>query len=216
MITCACIFAACNQRNTEKSTASQDDDIMKTEQIDYSTKSFDDLFQQSDLKDFNENPITLSGTPSILTSGSPADFNSMAIGWGAFGTMYQKPVNILFIRANRYTLDFIRQQKNYTITYLDNTDTTMLAQVMHFGKTSGRNTDKMGTHNLHSVFTPNNLPAYKEAIMILECELLEITTVAPSDYFFAFGKNFAEDGFKDAGDYHKIVVGEIKNIWRRK
>ena len=211
----ALFFNACKQKS-ETTNNSEFNDSMKTEQIDYSTKTFDDLFQKSEIKDFNENPITLSGTPSVLTSGDSTNYNSMAIGWGSFGTFYQKPVNILFIRANRYTLEFIRNVQTYTITYFDITDTTMLTQVMHFGKMSGRNTDKMGTHSLHSVFTPDGLPTYKEANMIIECKLLEITTVSPDDYFFDFGKNFVIDAHKEAGDYHKIVVGEIINIWKKK
>lgn len=197
-------FSSCNNCKNKN---------IENEMIDYNSKSFDDLFKKVDVKDCKENFIELAGTPSVLTSGDSINYNSMAIGWGAYGTYFQKPCNTLFIRANRYTLEFIKECQTYTICYFD---TVYLDQVLHFGKTSGRDSDKMGTHNLHSVFTPSSLPAYKEAKIIIECKLMQISTVSPDDYYYEESKNFINDAYKEAGDYHKIVIGEITNIWIKK
>ncbi|MDR2834970.1 MAG: flavin reductase family protein [Bacteroidales bacterium] len=186
---------------------------METIEIDYSTQSFDDLFKKVAVKDFNENIFNLIEKAAILTSGTSENYNSMAIGWGAFGIYFQKPATFLSIRANRYTLEFIKSSKTYTITCFD---TTYFDQILHFGNASGRNTDKMGTHRLHSTLTPTGNPAYKEANIIIECNLMEITTVSPDDFYFDEGKKFINDAFIEAKDYHKIVAGEITNIWVKK
>lgn len=195
------LFYSCSNKDMQKET------------IDYNSKKFENLFTKIDIKDFSEEGIKLGGTPAVLTSGDSSIYNSMTTGWGAFGTYFQKPCNFLFIRANRYTLEFIKESQSYTVSYFD---TIYFDQVLHFGKISGRNSDKMGTHKLHSVFTPSLLPTYKEAKIIIECKLMQISTVSPDDFYYDECKKFINESFEEANDYHKIVVGEIINIWVKK
>jgi len=206
-------FVSCNQKTKKEESEKQTNTMETTNQIDYSSKNFEDLFQKTETTNFNENVFNLIANAGILTSGDTNNYNSMAIGWGGFGIYFKKPTTFLFVRANRYTLEFIQKVKTYTITFYD---TTYFDQIMHFGTMSGRGTDKMGTHRLHSVFTPLGNPAYKEANIIIECDLQQITTISPEDYYFDYGKNFVTDAYKEAGDYHKIIFGEIKNIWTKK
>jgi flavin reductase (DIM6/NTAB) family NADH-FMN oxidoreductase RutF len=186
---------------------------MKSKEIDYSVKTFDDLFEKVEINNLNDNIFTLLNQGGLLTSGTKEDYNTMAIGWGGWGIYFSKPTTFLFLRANRYTLEFIKRTKNYTITFFD---TVYFDQIMHFGTKSGRDSDKMGTHRLHSVFTPSDMVAYKEAEIIIECELTEITSVNPDDFFVEENKKFIENGYLDAKDYHKIIFGNIVDVWKKK
>ena len=174
---------------------------------------FEELFQKIEPENFNDNVFALLNSAGVLTSGNDEDFNSMTIGWGGWGIYFNEPATWCFLRANRYTLEFIRKTKTYTISFFDK---DYEKNVMHFGKSSGRNTDKMGTHELNSVFTPLNNVSYKEANIIIECELMSLTTVNPEDYYFENNKKFIEEAFLEANDYHKIVFGKITDIWVRK
>ena len=184
-----------------------------TENIDLKDMEFEELFQKVEPESFNNNVFSLMSNAAVLTSGNDEDFNSMTIGWGGWGIYFQEPAFWCFLRANRYTLEFIRKTKTYTISFFGKDYEN---DVMHFGKSSGRNSDKMKTHELNSVFTPLNNISYKEACIIIECELVNITTVNPENYYSEDSKKFLEEAFLEANDYHKMVFGKITNIWTKK
>jgi flavin reductase (DIM6/NTAB) family NADH-FMN oxidoreductase RutF len=89
-------------------------------------------------------------------------------------------------------------------------------QVMFFGSKSGRDTDKMKEITLTPVQTPDGNTTYKEARLILECKLTELTTVNPDDFYTQEGKDFVVGAYKETNAYHKLVFGEITNVWIKK
>jgi flavin reductase (DIM6/NTAB) family NADH-FMN oxidoreductase RutF len=91
-----------------------------------------------------------------------------------------------------------------------------MEEVLFFGNSSGRNSDKMKQHKLTSVQTPNGNMAYKEAFLIIECELSQISTVSPNDFYFDDMKKFIDEAYIEANDYHKMVFGKIKSVWKKK
>jgi hypothetical protein len=58
--------------------------------------------------------------------------------------------------------------------------------------------------------------AYKEARLIIECKLVEVTTVSPDDFYTEEGRSFIVEAHAETNDYHKIVFGEITSVWMRK
>ena len=181
----------------------------KTESV--KDKSFDELFIKVEAVELNDNVFKLVGSDFMLiTAGDENHYNSMTAGWGGWGILFNKPSTWCFLRANRYTLELMKQHKTYTLAYFPD---EYKEQVLYFGSISGRNTDKMKNASLSQVVTPNGNMAYKEAKLILECSLFEVSTVNPNDFYTEEGKKFAEEGFVDAKDYHKIVFGQITGIW---
>lgn len=209
----ALVIAFCGCVNESKKEVVENKVFEDEVIIDLKDKKFDDIFIKIGANEFDANVFLLFENTAVLTSGTKNDYNSMTIGFGGFGQYFDGPTSWCFLRANRYTLEYIRNVKTYTITFFDE---KYKEQVSHFGKTSGRDTDKMGTHEFHSVYTPMNNITYKEAKTIVECELLEITTVSPDDFYFDDEKRFVENAFDEVNDYHKIVFGKIKNIWVKK
>jgi flavin reductase (DIM6/NTAB) family NADH-FMN oxidoreductase RutF len=69
---------------------------------------------------------------------------------------------------------------------------------------------------LTAVQTPSGNTTYKEARLVIECKLTEVTTVAPDDFYTSEGKNFIEEAYEEAKEYHKIVFGEITGVWINK
>jgi flavin reductase (DIM6/NTAB) family NADH-FMN oxidoreductase RutF len=89
-------------------------------------------------------------------------------------------------------------------------------QYMIFGRKSGRDSEKMNEVSLTAVVTPSGKMAYKEAFLIIECQLAQTHTVNLEEVYAEHNRNFFEDAYKEVGCYHKIVFGDITNVWVRK
>ena len=163
-------------------------------------------------EEFDENIFNLVGKDfTVITAGE--DPNSMVASWGGVGIMFNKPVTWCFLRANRYTLEKIRQTGTYTMCYFPD---QYKGDIMQFGMKSGRNTDKMAQTNLTPFMTPDGYPAYKEAKIIIECKLIAASTVSKDEFYTDEAKTFLQEGYDEAKDWHKLVYGEITNILIKK
>jgi len=177
-------------------------------------RSFDQLFKPIDPKQVTNDIFTLiSEDCAVVTAGTPEHYNSMVAGWGGWGVIFQKPTTFLMLRSNRYTLELMRQQQTYTLTFFDD---DYKPDFMPFGQSSGRdNPSKMTATTLTPVQSNNGLMTYKEAKLIIECKLVQVTSVSPDDFYTDFSKKFIQDAFEETGDYHKVVFGEISRVWVR-
>ena len=124
--------------------------------------------------------------------------------------MFNKPVTWNFLRANRYTLEKIRESGTYTMSYFPD---QYKGDIMQFGIKSGRNTDKMAQTKLTPILTPGGYPAYAEAKIIIECRLIAAPTVSKDEFYTQEGKEFLQGGYDEAKDWHKLVYGEITKIY---
>lgn len=150
---------------------------------------------------------------TCITSGNDTLFNSMIATFGGWGTMFNKPMTWCMLRANRYTLELIRKEQRFTMCYFDD---KYKNELLIFGSKSGRNTNKMKETKLTAIKTPNGSIAYKEARLIIECKLFQITTVNPEDFYSDEAKKFVSEACKELNDCHKLVFGEITGIWIKK
>lgn len=173
---------------------------------------FAQKYQSVQPEDFDENIFSLVGDDwTVITAGE--DPNSMVASWGGLGIMFNKPVTWCFLRANRYTLEKIRQSGTYTFCYFP---AQYKGEILKFGSASGRNTDKMDRTKLTPMETPHGVPAYEEAKVIIECKLIAAPTVSKDEFYTEEGKEFLQGGYDEAKDWHKLVYGEITNIYIKK
>ncbi|MCD7972458.1 MAG: flavin reductase [Candidatus Azobacteroides sp.] len=208
-------IAGCNGNagnETTEQAAPAEPRRVTTEEV--KDKSFDELFTKIAETEIPDNVFQLVGKDyTVITSGNPERYNSMVASWGGWGIMFEKPVTWCMLRANRYTLELMREYKTYTMAYFDD---NFKDQIMLFGTQSGRNTEKMKESTLTAVQTPSGSMSFKEAKLIIECELSEVTTVSPDDFSEPSSRQFIEEGYGDAKEYHKLVFGNITGIWVRK
>lgn len=170
---------------------------------------FNYQYKSVSAEDFDENIFNLvSKDWTVITAGEQP--NSMVASWGGVGIMFNKPVTWCFLRANRYTLEKIKETGIYTMCYFPEQHK---GDIMAFGTKSGRNTDKMAQTKLTPVLTPGGAPAYKEAKIIIECKLIAAPTVSKDEFYTEEGKEFLQGGYDEAKDWHKLVYGEITNIY---
>lgn len=201
-------FAACQQAPT--TSEEEQTPTLTAEQI--KTLPFEELYSQSSVEQLDD-PFTLIGEKwSVLTAGPKDGYNSMVASWGGWGILFNKPVIYHMLRSNRYTLELMRQEGRYTVSFFEEENKE---QLMLFGSKSGRDSDKMKESTLSPIVTPSGLPTYREATLVLECRLMEVTTVSPKDYVDEEYVKFVEEAFAETKEYHKVVMSEIEKVWVR-
>ncbi|MGB7568129.1 MAG: hypothetical protein WBM07_09725, partial [Chitinivibrionales bacterium] len=89
-------------------------------------------------------------------------------------------------------------------------------QILFLGSKSGRDSEKMAEVELTSVQTPSGNMSFKEARVIIECRLTQITTANPNDFYTQETKDFVDKAYKEANLYRKMVFGEITHLWEKK
>lgn len=181
---------------------------------DVKNKPFDELFRSIPPEEITENFFKLVGKDyTVITAGKEPLHNSMTASYGGIGILFEEPVTWCFLRANRYTLEVMKKENTYTMSYFPE---QYKNDVLFFGSKSGRDSDKMKETKLTAVKTPNGDITYKEAKLVIECKLAEITTVNPDDFYTQKGRDFVTGAYDEAKDYHKLVFGNITNVWVKK
>ena len=174
--------------------------------------SFVELFTAADVNSLGQ-PFAIGEDFSVLTAGDATHYNSMVASWGGWGILFDRPSIYHFLRSNRYTLELMRKDNTYTVSLFP---AEYKEQIMIFGGSSGRDSNKMKETTLTAVATPSGNMTYKEAAVVLECKLAEVTTVSPDDFINESDKKFVVDAHAETGEYHKMIFSEITNVWVRK
>jgi flavin reductase (DIM6/NTAB) family NADH-FMN oxidoreductase RutF len=205
----ALVLSACGGGSSPKSA--EQTESLTPKQL--STMTFDEIFTKITPQQIPSNVFDLVGKDfTVITAGDATDYNSMVAGWGGWGIQFNRPTTWCMLRANRYTLEYMRREGKFTFCYFDE---DYKANIMEFGTKSGRDSNKMKDSKLHSVVTPAGSVAYKEAKLIIECRLTQVTTVSPDDFVDESSRAFVTEAYAEAGDWHKMVFGEITGIWTR-
>ena len=175
--------------------------------------SFDQLFKQIEPEEIclSFNVFTLVGKDFYaVTAGKNNHYNSMVGSGGGFGMLFKKPTTWCLFRTDRYTLEIIKKEQAYTLSYFAD---AYKERLLFLGSKSGRDSDKMKEVQLTKVQTPAGNISFKEAKLIIECKLTAITTPNPDDFYSQESKHYIDEAYKDVNEYRKLVFGEITNAW---
>jgi flavin reductase (DIM6/NTAB) family NADH-FMN oxidoreductase RutF len=176
--------------------------------------NFDQLFKQISPEEIGDNVFTLVGKVfPVITAGKEDHYNSMLASGGGLGVLFKKPTTWCIFQANRYTLELIQKEQTYTLSYFPN---EYREQILFLGSKSGRDSEKMKEVELTGVQTPSGDMSFKEAGLIIECRLTQITTPNPNDFYSQEAKDYLNEAYKDANEYRKYVFGEITHVWVKK
>ena len=69
---------------------------------------------------------------------------------------------------------------------------------------------------LTGVQTPSGNMSFKEARLIIECQLTQITSPDPNDFYAQEAKDAIKEAYKEASHYRKYVFGEITHVWEKR
>lgn len=164
-------------------------------------------FKKIDIEPIETKPIQLiSKTWMLITAGKKNDFNSMTASWGGIGYLWKRPVAFIFIRPQRYTLQFVEKEQFLTLSFFDERYRKAL-NIM--GSKSGKDTDKIKESDLTPISTPYGSVAYAEAHYIMECKKLYEEYLRPEHFT---EKNIVPEIYH-LNDFHKMLIVEISQAW---
>ena len=176
--------------------------------------NFDQLFKQISPQEIADSVFTLVGEVfPVITAGKEDHFNSMTASGGGMGILFRKPATWCILQTGRYTLELIQKEQTYTLSYFPS---EYKEQIMFLGRKSGRDSDKMKEVELTSVQTPSGNMTFKEARLIIECNLTQITAPDLNDFYSQEAKDYVNEVYNDPKEYHKFVFGEITHVWVKK
>jgi len=173
--------------------------------------NFEQIFKQISPEEINDNVFTMTGKDFyVITAGKADQYNSMTASGGGMGVLFKKPTTWCVLQTARYTLKLMLKEKSYTLSYFPE---EYKKQMLFLGSKSGRGTEKMKEVELTSVQTPSGDISFKEARLIMECKLTQITTPNPTDFCTPEAKEYLNEVYKDTNEIRNYVFGEITRVW---
>ena len=166
------------------------------------------MFTKIDPKEIQENVFSLIGDRwMLITAGTREKCNTMTASWGGLGVLWGKPVATVYIRPQRYTLEFVEREDTFTLCFFGEEYRKALALC---GSKSGRDMDKVKECGF-TVATAEGAPYFEEADLVLVCKKSYWQDMDPTHFL---------DGEIDSKwypekDYHRIFIGEILEVLRK-
>ena len=138
---------------------------------------------------------------ALLTAGDAKRFNTMTIGWGSVGFIWQRPVVTVLVRPPRYTHKFMDEFERFSVSFYDKKYRKALNIL---GSKSGRDTDKIAQSGLTPDFV-DGVPTFKEA---------NLTVIAHKIYrgqleSAGFLVPSVDAEFYPQKDYHTVYFAEL-------
>ncbi len=140
---------------------------------------------------------------ALVTAGTKDNVNTMTVGWGSVGVLWQKKVVSIYIRPQRYTKEFVDKNDKFSITSFGEERRNELA---YLGKVSGKQEDKISKAGLTVAFD-DGVPYISEGNIILICKKLYETEINPVLF-----TDKSIDNFYPEKDYHTQYIAEVEKI----
>ena len=124
-----------------------------------------------DIHDYAGEIIKAMRPGILLTTKVGGKVNSMTIGWGTLGIIWERPVFVAYVRQQRYSREMLDECREFTINVPVGDYRRKILGIC--GSKSGRDTDKIEAAGLTPV-EPEviSVPGIKELPLTLECRVL--------------------------------------------
>lgn len=143
------------------------------------------------------------GKGAFLTVKAGEEVNTMTIGWGMVGLIWNKPIFQILVRESRHTYDLLERSQDFTVSLPIGKN--MKEALAFCGSTTGKNINKLEqslvtTKNSKKV----NTPIIGECNLHFECRILAKHKLVEDQIGTDLGIMFY-----DNADYHTMYYGEI-------
>lgn len=144
---------------------------------------------------------------AFLTVKSGEKINTMTIGWGSAGYIWNRPVMTVMVRYSRYTHELIKDAPDFSVSVpLKGHQKKALAGT---GANSGRDIDKFSAYGLAAEPAKSiQSPVIGDCGLIYECRILYKHAMEPGLLDPALDSRFYKDH-----NYHVLYYGEILNTY---
>lgn len=162
-------------------------------------------FREINVSELKINPFTMIDREwMLITAGTKEKCNTMTASWGALGELWGSYVSMIFLRPNRYTLEFVEKEDRYSLCVFDEAYRKALN---YCGSRSGRDGDKIAAAGLTPLFD-EAAPYFGEAKLVLICRKLYGQKLDPA----CFIDKAADARCYPEKDYHKMFVGAVEKV----
>lgn len=163
------------------------------------------MFKEINIKDVKENVVDLiSRQWGLVTAGDENKFNTMTVSWGAVGELWGEDMVTIYIRPQRYTVEFLEKSDWFTLSvYPEN----MKSIHSVCGSKSGRDVDKVKETGLTPVFS-ENAPYFDEAKLVIICKKVAKGEFTPNQII---DKTIIKSNYP-LNDFHYIYYGKIEKV----
>nr|WP_317323520.1 flavin reductase family protein [uncultured Flavonifractor sp.] len=167
------------------------------------------MFEKIDPKALDQNVFSLIGDQwMLITAGTGDKCNTMTASWGGLGVLWGRPVATVYIRPQRYTLEFVEREDTFTLCFFGEEYRKALALC---GSKSGREVDKVKECGF-TVATAEGAPYFEEADLVLVCKKAYWQDMDPTHFL----DGEIDEKWYPQKDYHRIFIGEILEVLKKK
>ena len=160
------------------------------------------------IKDLQENAVSMFDDKwCLITAGTKESYNTMTASWGAMGELWNKDVCFIFIRPQRYTLEFTEREEYFTLSFFSEDYKKALA---FCGRNSGRDCDKAKETGLTPMEIDGSM-SFEESETVIVCKKLFYQDIDPD----GFVDKTIDDVCYPEKDYHRMYVGEVVGCYKK-
>ncbi len=127
--------------------------------------------REIDIRDYAGDIIRALRSGILITTKVGDKVNSMTIGWGTLGIIWERPVFVAYVRTCRYTRELLDANPEFTVNVpVGGYDRNAFAIC---GSKSGRDMDKIAAAGLTPTAPETvSVPGIKEFPLTLECRVI--------------------------------------------
>lgn len=162
-------------------------------------------FREISVEELKDNPFTLINKDwMLITAGNHDKHNTMTASWGGVGELWGKYVSTIYIRPQRYTLEFVEQEEYYSLCFFGPEYRDALALC---GSKSGRDIDKDQAAGITAQFD-QAAPYYEQARLVFICRKLYRQDMESQCFL---DKELLKQYYPQ-NDLHRMFIGEIVKV----
>ena len=163
------------------------------------------MLVKKDILEIKDNVFDLIGKQWMLvTAGNMDSFNTMTASWGGMGVLWNRNVATIYIRPQRFTLEFVHANDYFTLCFFDEGYKDVLR---YCGSHSGRDVNKIENTGIIPIQTSLGNVVFKESSLILECKKIYMDRLKEKN----INDKLIHDLIYPSQDYHFMFIGEIVN-----
>ena len=161
-----------------------------------------------DIKQLQGNAVSMFDDKwCLITAGNKDSYNTMTASWGAMGELWNKDVCFIFIRPQRYTLEFAEREEYFTLSFFGDEYKKALT---FCGRNSGRDCDKAKETGLTPVEIDGSM-SFEESETVIVCKKLFYQDIDPE----GFVDKVIDGVCYPEKDYHRMYVGEVVGCYKK-
>lgn len=140
---------------------------------------------------------------AFLTVKNDNKVNTMTIGWGSIGYIWNRPIFTVLVRYSRFTHELLENTDEFTVSVPTKNNLSKALGIC--GTQSGRNLDKIQAADLTlQESMALETPIIKDCDLHFECKIIHKQSMEPG----LLNENIKKEKYSD-NDYHVIYYGEI-------